>query len=84
MTTVSTQHATPRTIDAARWPDVAAAPGPSVRAQVARALFSAGVAKLPLLVRFPDGKVIGGGAPAAPVMVLNRPGTSSAASAPPA
>jgi cyclopropane-fatty-acyl-phospholipid synthase len=73
VTTVSTQHATPRTIDAARWPDVAAATGSSVRAHIARALFTAGVAKLPLRVRFPDGKLIGGGSPAAPVMVLNRP-----------
>jgi cyclopropane-fatty-acyl-phospholipid synthase len=73
VTTVSTQHATPRIIDAARWPDVAAATGPSVRAHIARALFSAGVAKLPLRVRFPDGKLIGGGSPAAPVMVLHRP-----------
>jgi cyclopropane-fatty-acyl-phospholipid synthase len=73
VTTVSTQHATPRTIDAARWPDVAAAAGSSVRAAIARALFTAGVAKLPLRVQFPDGRSIGGGSPAAPVMVLNRP-----------
>jgi cyclopropane-fatty-acyl-phospholipid synthase len=73
VTTVSTQHAMSRTIDAARWPDIAAATGPSVRAHIARALFSAGVAKLPLQVRFPDGKLIGGGSPAAPVMVLHRP-----------
>jgi len=73
VTTVSTQHATPRTIDATRWPDVAAATGSSVRAHIARALFTAGVAKLPLRVRFPDGKLIGGGSPAAPVMVLHRP-----------
>jgi cyclopropane-fatty-acyl-phospholipid synthase len=67
------QHATPRTIDAARWPDVAAATGSSVRAHIARALFTAGVAKLPLRVQFPDGKLIGGGSAAAPVMVLHRP-----------
>jgi cyclopropane-fatty-acyl-phospholipid synthase len=73
VTTVSMQHATPRTIDAARWPDVAAATGSSVRAHIARALFTAGVAKLPLRVQFPDGKLIGGGSAAAPVMVLHRP-----------
>jgi cyclopropane-fatty-acyl-phospholipid synthase len=73
VTSISTEHATPRTIDAARWPDVAAAPGPSVRAHIARALFTTGVAKLPLQVRFPDGKLIGGGSPTAPVMVVNRP-----------
>jgi cyclopropane-fatty-acyl-phospholipid synthase len=73
VTTVSTQHATPRIIDAARWPDIATATGPSVRAHIARALFTAGVAKLPLRVRFPDGKLIGGGSAAGPVMVLHRP-----------
>jgi len=73
VTTVSTQHARPRTIDAASWPDVASATGSPVRAHIARALFTAGVRKLPLRVRFPDGKLIGGGSPAAPVMVLHRP-----------
>ena len=73
MTTVSTQHATPRTIDAARWPDVAAAAGSSVRAAIARALFTAGVAKLPLRVRFPDGRLTGAGTTDDPVMILHRP-----------
>jgi cyclopropane-fatty-acyl-phospholipid synthase len=31
------------------------------------------VAKLPLRVRFPDGRLIGAGAPSAPLMVLHRP-----------
>jgi len=44
-----------------------------VRAAIARALFTTGVAKLPLRVQFPDGRLIGGGSPATPVMVLNRP-----------
>jgi cyclopropane-fatty-acyl-phospholipid synthase len=44
-----------------------------VRATIARALFTAGVAKLPLRVQFPDGRLIGAGAPGDPVMVLNRP-----------
>jgi len=73
VTSIGTQHATPKTIDAARWPDIAAAAGPSVRAHIARALFTTGVARLPLLVRLPDGKLIGGGSAAAPVMVLHRP-----------
>jgi cyclopropane-fatty-acyl-phospholipid synthase len=60
-------------IDPSRWPDVATAAGRPVRAAIARALFTAGVAKLPLRVRFPDGRLIGAGAPAAPVMVLHRP-----------
>ncbi len=73
MTSISTQHAAPAVIDAARWPDVAVASGRPLRAAVARALFTAGVAWLPLRVRFPDGRLIGAGAPAAPVLVLRRP-----------
>ncbi len=73
MTSTSTQHAAPRLIDADRWPDVATAAGPSLRAAIARTLFTSGVAKLPLRVRFPDGRMIGAGAPAAPLMVLHRP-----------
>ena len=74
MTSTSTQrHAAHRTIDAERWPDVATAPGPSARAAIARGLFTTGVAKLPLRVRFPDERMIGAGGPAAPIMVLHRP-----------
>ncbi len=82
MTSISTRHAASQTIDACRWPDVAAtacrrahgaAAGRPVRAAIAHALFNAGVAKLPLRVRFPDGRLIGAGAPADPVMVLHRP-----------
>ena len=71
MTITSTQHAAP--LDADRWPDVAVAAGSSVRAAVARALFHTAVARLPLRVRLPDGRLFGAGAPAAPVMVLHRP-----------
>jgi cyclopropane-fatty-acyl-phospholipid synthase len=73
VTTVSTQHAAHQTIDAERWPDVATAPGPSARAAIARGLFTTGVAKLPLRVRFPDERTIGAGGPTAPVMILHRP-----------
>ena len=73
MTSTSTQHAAPWTIDADRWPDVAVAAGSPVRTAVARALFSTAVARLPLRVRQPDGRVFGAEAPAAPVMVLHRP-----------
>jgi cyclopropane-fatty-acyl-phospholipid synthase len=75
VTSTSTHPAdtTPALIDAGRWPDVAAAAGRPVRAAIARALFTAGVAKLPLRVRFPDGRLVGAGAPADPVMVLHRP-----------
>jgi cyclopropane-fatty-acyl-phospholipid synthase len=74
VTSTNTQrHAAHRTIDAERWPDVATAPGPSARAAIARGLFTTGVAKLPLRVRFPDERMIGAGGPAAPIMVLHRP-----------
>jgi cyclopropane-fatty-acyl-phospholipid synthase len=73
VTSTSTQHAAPWTIDADRWPDVAVAAGSPVRAAVARALFTTAVAQLPLRVRLPDGRLFGAGAPAAPVMVLHQP-----------
>ena len=73
MTSTSAQHAAPWTIDADRWPDVAVAAGSPVRAAVARALFNTGVARLPLRVRLPDGRLFGAGGPAAPVMILHRP-----------
>ena len=44
-----------------------------MRARIARILFTAGVAKLPLRVRFPDGRLIGAGAPSEPVMIMHRP-----------
>jgi cyclopropane-fatty-acyl-phospholipid synthase len=70
--TISTQA--PRCgVDAERWPDVAVADGSPLRAAVARVLFTRAVAALPLRVRFPDGRLLGAGAPDAPVMVLHRP-----------
>jgi cyclopropane-fatty-acyl-phospholipid synthase len=44
-----------------------------MRARIARILFTAGVAKLPLRVRFPDGRHIGAGTTDDPVMILHRP-----------
>jgi cyclopropane-fatty-acyl-phospholipid synthase len=73
VTSISTRHTASSIIDADRWPDVATPAGPTVRATIARALFTAGVAKLPLRVQFPDGRLIGAGAPGDPVMILNRP-----------
>jgi cyclopropane-fatty-acyl-phospholipid synthase len=69
----STVPASVMPVDAERWPDVAVAAGSPVRAAVARAVFTNAVARLPLLVSLPDGHVIGGGGPGAPVMVLSRP-----------
>jgi len=60
-------------IDAERWPDVAVAAGSPVRAAVARAVFTRAVARLPLQVKLPDGRIVGGGKKDAPVMVLHRP-----------
>jgi cyclopropane-fatty-acyl-phospholipid synthase len=73
VTAISTQP-TPRVIDAEKWPDVAVAAGSPARAAVARALFTRAATRLPLLVRFPDGRLLGAGAAGAPVMVLHRPG----------
>jgi len=73
VTSISTQHAAPTSIDAARWPDVASAAGRPMRASIARILFTAGVAKLPLRVRFPDGRLTGAGTTDGPVMILHRP-----------
>jgi cyclopropane-fatty-acyl-phospholipid synthase len=56
-----------------RWPDVAVAAGSPARAAVARALFTTAVARLPLRVKLPDGRLLGAGAPSAPVMILHRP-----------
>ena len=59
MTQISTQTAAPRTVDAGLWPDVARAAGSPVRAAVARALFTAAVARLPMRVQLPDGRLLG-------------------------
>jgi cyclopropane-fatty-acyl-phospholipid synthase len=63
----------PRTVDPGRWPDVAVAAGSPARAAVARALFGAAVARLPLRVRLPDGSLHGVGGAATPVMDIRRP-----------
>ena len=47
-TSTSTQPAAPWSIDPGRWPDVAVAAGSPARAAVARALFTAAAARLPL------------------------------------
>jgi cyclopropane-fatty-acyl-phospholipid synthase len=71
---VTTSTQAPRcSVDAGRWPDVAVANGSPARTAVARALFTRAVAALPLRVRFPYGRLLGAGAPDAPVMILHRP-----------
>jgi cyclopropane-fatty-acyl-phospholipid synthase len=68
-----TQQAPRSVVDAEKWPDVAVAEGSRVRAAVARALFLKAMTDLPVRVQFPDGRLLGGGPPSAPVMVLRRP-----------
>jgi cyclopropane-fatty-acyl-phospholipid synthase len=67
------QHLAGPAIDPARWPDIATTPGSAVRAAIARALLRAAVARLPVRVRLPDGRGLGAGWAAAPVMVLHHP-----------
>lgn len=69
----STQHVAGRTTDPVRWPDIAVTPRSAIRAAIARALFRSAVARLPVRVRLPDGRGLGGGSAAAPVMVLHQP-----------
>ncbi|HEY3478334.1 MAG TPA: cyclopropane-fatty-acyl-phospholipid synthase family protein [Streptomyces sp.] len=58
-------------VDAARWPDVARAPGGSpLRTAVARRLVQRALGRLPLRVRWPDGATTG---PEGPVIVLRDP-----------
>ena len=74
MTTTSIRATPPdAAIDAERWADVAVPAGSPVRAAVARALFTNAVTRLPLHVKLPDGRTIGGGQAGAPVMILRRP-----------
>jgi len=82
VTTISTKQAV--ALDPGRWPGIAVAAGSPARAAVARALFTSAVARLPLRIRLPDGRLphhqmLGAGAPSAPVMLLPRPRSSSAA-----
>jgi cyclopropane-fatty-acyl-phospholipid synthase len=59
--------------DEAHWPGLATPPKAPVRARVAEAVFRRGVASLPIRVALPDGRFLGGGGIAAPVMSLVRP-----------
>jgi cyclopropane-fatty-acyl-phospholipid synthase len=68
-----TSGASGLTVDAARWPDVAAVPRGAGRAGVARLLFKMVVSRLQLGVRLPDGRLLHQPAPGAPVIVLHRP-----------
>ena len=71
---ISTQHATEPVIDPVRWPDVATAPGSAPRGEIARLLFHAAVARLPIRVRLPGGRQLGAGGAGAPLMAVRDPG----------
>jgi len=56
-----------------RWPDLYQVPRSTVRAGIARAVFGHAVARLPVRVTVPSGRLLGGGGPTDPEMVLHRP-----------
>lgn len=60
-------------VQEAREAAAVAGAGSPLRAAVARVLFTSAVARLPLRVRLPDGRLLGAGPPDAPVMVVHRP-----------
>jgi cyclopropane-fatty-acyl-phospholipid synthase len=71
---ISTQHATEHLINPIRWPDVATAPRSAARGEIARLLFHAAVARLPIRVRLPGGRQLGAGGAGTPRMVVGDPG----------
>ena len=81
---ISTAHDPGRVIDPIRWPDVAEARGSAPRAEIARLLFGAATARLPIRVRLSDrwrsdgrlsdGRQLGAGSADAPLMMVHNPG----------
>ena len=67
------EHAATVRVDSALWPDVVAVPARGVRSKMAQVLFNRAVQGLPLRVILPDGKTMGAGDLASPVMRLVRP-----------
>ena len=62
-----------RTLDAARWPDVAVVPRAAGQAAIVRLLLVMAAARLPIRVQPAGARPFGGGGPDAPVLVLHRP-----------
>lgn len=60
---------------AIRWPAAAAIPPPRapLRATIARVIFEHAVARVPVRVSYPDGRVLGAGPPASPEFAVVRP-----------
>jgi cyclopropane-fatty-acyl-phospholipid synthase len=68
--------ASPATIDPEVWPGVAQAPSGTkalVAGKAAGLLFKAALRRLPVIVAYPDGSVVGAGGHDAPVMTMVRP-----------
>ncbi|MHC6594722.1 class I SAM-dependent methyltransferase [Arthrobacter sp. C152] len=66
----------PAVVDAAVWPGIATVPAgfkADVAARIAAGIFKAAASRLPLEVRFPDGRVLGSAPAGAPVMTIHRP-----------
>jgi cyclopropane-fatty-acyl-phospholipid synthase len=57
----------------ARWRAIGTTPRAPLSATVARLIFEHAVARVPVRVTYPDGRVLGGGPPAAPELQLVRP-----------
>jgi len=57
----------------ASWRAIATTPRAPLSATVARLIFEHAVAKVPVRVTYPDGRVLGGGPPAAPELQVVRP-----------
>ena len=56
-----------------RWPALAGRPQTPIRATIARLIFERAVARVPVRVTYPDGRVLGGGSPASPEFEVIRP-----------
>jgi cyclopropane-fatty-acyl-phospholipid synthase len=58
---------------AIRWPALAISPRAPIRATIARLIFERAVARVPVRVTYPDGRVLGGGRSASPEFEVVRP-----------
>jgi cyclopropane-fatty-acyl-phospholipid synthase len=68
----SNKHFVPRPNEGV-WPGLATPPSSPSRARIAEVLFTRAVRGLPVRVVFPDGRRLGAGGPASPVMRIVRP-----------
>jgi cyclopropane-fatty-acyl-phospholipid synthase len=61
------------TANSVRWPAVVTTPRAPLSATIARLLFDHAVGRVPVRVRYPDGRVLGAGSSAAPEFEIVRP-----------